>query len=77
MRKTVIAAAIIIFGLPLLPLVLPIALVYILAAVNMSKGYGKMFCGGVRPSTKDVIIEAMESKGIIVPLWLKTKQKSC
>ncbi|MBF0319914.1 MAG: hypothetical protein HQL01_08965 [Nitrospirae bacterium] len=68
---------VIVVALPLLPLLLPIGLIYLLAAINMSKGYSKMFCGGVRPSTKDVIIEAMESKGIPVPYWLKTKQKSC
>ncbi|MEO5361019.1 MAG: hypothetical protein H7843_11330 [Nitrospirota bacterium] len=77
MMKTVLLVLVLLIALPLLPLLLPIALVYVLAAVNMSKGYSKMFCGGVRPSTKDVIIEAMESKGIPVPTWLKTKQKSC
>ncbi|MBF0457245.1 MAG: hypothetical protein HQK99_05055 [Nitrospirae bacterium] len=77
MKKTIIILAVILFAFPLLPLFLPIALVYILAAVNMSKGYGKMFCGGVRPSTRDVMIEALESKGIPIPLWLKSKQKSC
>lgn len=76
MKKFAIVAAIV-FALPLFPLLLPIALVYLLAAVNMSKGYGKMFCGGVKPTTREVIIEAMESKGIPVPYWLKTKQKSC
>lgn len=77
MKKPIIAIAVILLAFPLLPLFLPIAAVYILAAVNMSKGYSKMFCGGVRPTTRDVIIEAMESKGIPIPLWLKSKQKSC
>ncbi|MBF0486868.1 MAG: hypothetical protein HQK98_01780 [Nitrospirae bacterium] len=76
MRKLLIVLAVIVV-FPLLPLFLPIALVYLLAAVNMSKGYSKMFCGGVKPSTKDVIIEAMASKGIPIPTWLLSKQKSC
>ncbi|MCG6553534.1 MAG: hypothetical protein L7F77_14520 [Candidatus Magnetominusculus sp. LBB02] len=77
MRRKVVISAVIVLALPLIPLLLPIALVYLLAAVNMSKGYGRMFCGGVKPTTREVIIEAMESKGVPIPLWLKTKQKSC
>ncbi|MEO5357683.1 MAG: hypothetical protein H7844_10345 [Nitrospirae bacterium YQR-1] len=75
-KKTFIIAGVILL-IPLLPFLLPIGLIYLLAAINLSKGYSRLYCGGVKPSTRDIIIESMEDKGIPVPAWLKSKPAAC
>ncbi|QWR78400.1 hypothetical protein [Candidatus Magnetomonas plexicatena] len=77
MKKKAFIITVVVLLLPLVPILLPIALIYLFAAVNLSKGYSRLYCGGVRPSTRDIIIESLEDKGVVVPAWLKTKPRSC
>ena len=77
MKKKVLIITVAVLSIPLLPFLLPIGLIYLLAAINLSKGYSRLYCGGVKPSTRDIIIESMEDRGIPVPAWLKTKPRVC
>jgi hypothetical protein len=59
------------------PIAIPIALVYLFAAVNLGMGYGKMFCGNPQPTFRDKVAHRLEEKGLPVPSWLRKKPKSC
>ncbi|MBF0565608.1 MAG: hypothetical protein HQK89_10230 [Nitrospirae bacterium] len=64
-------------GIVLLPVLLPIGLLYLFAAINLSKGYGKLFCGGVKPTTWQLMAGIMKEKGLPLPEWLVKTPKSC
>ncbi|KJR43586.1 secreted protein [Candidatus Magnetoovum chiemensis] len=68
--KHILSILLAIIFFPLLPL-------YLFAALNLRSGYSKLFCGAQKQSTRDRIIEEMQTKGIPLPNWLKTKPKSC
>ncbi len=59
------------------PILLPVALIYGFAAINLRQGYGKLYCGGPRKTTRQRIIESLESKGLPIPEWVKKEPKSC
>ncbi|KJU85383.1 membrane protein [Candidatus Magnetobacterium bavaricum] len=79
MKKILIASTLVLLpiALALLPLLLPIILVYGLSAINLRIGYSKMFCSGPQPTVKDQILRNMESRGLPVPMWLKRPSKTC
>ncbi|MBF0463929.1 MAG: hypothetical protein HQK88_02035 [Nitrospirae bacterium] len=77
MKKKTFIITVGVLLLPLMPFFLPIALIYLFAAINLSKGYSRLYCGGVKPTTREIIIESLEDKGVAVPAWLKTKPRPC
>ncbi len=65
------------FALALLPIILPVGLIYLFAAINLRQGYGNLFCGSPKPTVRGRIIESLESKGMPVPAWLRKQPKTC
>ncbi|MBF0608729.1 MAG: hypothetical protein SFH39_09310 [Candidatus Magnetobacterium sp. LHC-1] len=79
MKKTLIALApfLLPIAVVLLPVLLPLILVYGLSAINLRIGYSRMFCSGPQPTVKDRVISNMESRGLPVPMWLRRPSKTC
>jgi hypothetical protein len=70
--KVIIPLALIMF-----PVLIPVALIYLFAALNLGAGYGKMYCGNPQPTFRDKVAQSLEQKGLPVPSWLRKKPKSC
>ncbi|MBF0344965.1 MAG: hypothetical protein HQL06_12135 [Nitrospirae bacterium] len=79
MKKTMIVAILVLLPIAImvLPILLPIVLVYALSAINLGIGYNRMFCHGPQPTFKDRVIQGMENRGLPIPMWLKRSSRSC